>query len=82
MPDKNNTRRKYQYLWRFINYLYGAAVLGFIIYSIQALLLMNPRFRDDSINKSALLAILAVFILIIIFRNLAKPFFIKKINKS
>ncbi|MBU3012294.1 hypothetical protein KO506_12835 [Polaribacter vadi] len=71
----------FEYLWKTINFFYGVLIIASIFVGIRTLLYFLGRIPEEKTSLSGTLIVVAFIIIYIIFRNLAKPYFEKKINK-
>jgi hypothetical protein len=70
----------FEYLWKIINFTYGVMIILSVFVGIRTLLYVLGNIPEEKFSLSGLIIVLSFIILIVIFRNLIKPYFEKKIN--
>jgi hypothetical protein len=82
MLDKYDKQVLFEYLWKTINFFYGIMIVLSILVGIRTLLYLLGGIPEEKTSISGTLIVIAFIVLYVIFRNLTKPYFLKKINKS
>jgi len=78
--DKLDKEVLYWSIWRLIEFIYSMAlILAFGVGLLTILYVLNGM-KDEDISPSGMLIVWTLIILVIIFRNILKPYFKKKTN--
>tara|TARA_R110002124_G_scaffold286543_1_gene467781 strand:+ start:25 stop:273 length:249 start_codon:yes stop_codon:yes gene_type:complete len=82
MLDKYDKEILFKYLWKTINFFYGIMILLSILVGIRTLLYLLGGIPEEETSISGTIIVIALIVVYVLFRNLTKPYFMKKINKS
>jgi len=82
MLDKYDKQIMLEYLWKTINFFYGIMILLSILVGIRTLLYILGGMTDEKFSVNGLIIVSSFIIVYIVLRNLTKPYFMKKMNKS
>ena len=78
--DKLDKEVLYWSIWRLIEFIYSMAlILAFGVGLLTILYVLNGM-KDEDISPSGMLIVWTLIILVIILRNILKPYFKKKTN--
>ena len=82
MLDKYDKQVLFEYLWKTINFFYGIMIILSIAVGIRTLLYLLGVIPEEETSISGTIIVIAFIVIYVLFRNLTKPYFIKKMNKS
>ncbi|RNC92151.1 MAG: hypothetical protein ED555_03335 [Allomuricauda sp.] len=80
--DKYDKEIFFEYLWKVINYFYWILIIASVFVGIRALIYVLEGMIDSETSKSGLIKVSTFIVVYVLARNLIKPYFMKKMNKS
>ena len=81
MLDKYDKQIMFEYLWKIINFFYGIMIILSILVGIITLLYFLGGIPKEKTSLSGTIIVITFIVAYVIFRNLTKPYFEKKINE-
>jgi hypothetical protein len=81
MLDKYDRQIMLEFLWKTINFFYGIMIILSILVGIRTLLYFLGGIPEEETSISGTLIVIGFIIVYVLFRNLTKPFFERKINE-
>jgi hypothetical protein len=81
MLDKYDRQIMLEFLWKTINFFYGIMIILSILVGIRTLLYFLGGVPEEETSISGTLIVIGFIIVYVLFRNLTKPFFERKINE-
>jgi len=80
--EKEEKNIIFEYLWKIINFFYGVLIVASIFIGIRTLLYFLGGIPEEKFSMKGLIIVLTFIVFYVIFRNLTKPYFEKKMNKK
>jgi len=81
MLDKYDKQTILEYVWKSINFFYGIMIILSILVGIRTLLYLLGGISEEETSISGTIIVISLIVVFIIFRNMTKPWFMKKISK-
>ena len=82
MLDKYDKQVLFEYLWKTINFFYGIMIILSVLVGIRTLLYLLGGIPKEETSTSGAIIVIAFIVIYVLFRNLTKPYFLKKMNKD